>query len=162
MVVLQLYDEVPIKLQKHVQSVKDFADRMNVEYVVVGSDEWWKEYKYMETPSDIVRLEILSEDTDILYVDWDVYLSKDFDYHCFGPKPMFGADQLSLIWNGKEQDLFKKWLVIYHKMMENYSENFTERGRLFKISRNNLRRDALRFEKKTYKHEIYHKNKDVL
>jgi hypothetical protein len=119
--------QVPEHLQACVDSVKAFAARKHVDYVVLDKSDLnyniehsrfkernkdHDEYLINRLASEFMRVKYLAENPETLYVDWDIFLYKGFEVP---EEETFGAIADSIIYNGMNT---QRYLKIYEEIKD--------------------------------------------
>lgn len=109
-VVQILLGDCPPFIAKCMQTVKSFAERNAYNYTILSSVPSWyngkTDYLSLRSLSEWMRLDLLAEEENILFVDWDIKLLETFSI----PNDLTFASQLMdcMMYNHDRANFFKE------------------------------------------------------
>lgn len=111
---------IPEYLEACIKSVEIFSSKFRYDLVQIKNidDKYkivpkWKdsqnsEYFYNRIVKDWISLDILSSEKNVLFIDWDIYLYKDFKF-IGGKLPVLSTYPFDcMMYNGEDLESFKK------------------------------------------------------
>lgn len=125
--------ELPEPLTPCTESVKAFASMKGYEYVQITKiPEQYKDMPDIRVVSNYMRVDLLCNDSDAIYFDWDVMLFDKFDL-TLGDSPLFNRMGDNIMYSG-DMEFWKKIRL----WMEDIDKHKYELGIIFHALRSGV------------------------